>query len=114
MKLYLEERIPSRLVAHELGVKPGVKDITFTRRDIREYTGWPHARVHRYLKQLVDMELVVVRSSRGGWRINYSLDGMVEQANTNGIVGVAQTFHHSTLVSPSFHSENKAQQVECE
>jgi hypothetical protein len=98
----------------EQGSKPGVKDITFTRRDIREYTGWPHARVHRYLKQLVDMELVVVRSSRGGWRINYSLDGMVEQANTNGIVGVAQTFHHSTLVSPSFHSENKAQQVECE
>ena len=41
------------------GKAPDRRDITFSRRDIREYTGWPHARVERYLKQLIDMEYVV-------------------------------------------------------
>ena len=48
-------------------------DITFTRRDIREYTGWSHMRVKRYLRQLLEMEYLLVESSRHGFGHGYTL-----------------------------------------
>jgi hypothetical protein len=47
------------LKSEKTGKTPDRRDITFSRRDIREYTGWPHARIERYLKQLIDMEYVL-------------------------------------------------------
>jgi hypothetical protein len=76
----LEQMVQERIVKQtdpEQGRKPLVQDITFTRRDIREQTGWPHARVYRYLKQLVDMELVLIHSGRNGWKYVYSLASAV-------------------------------------
>lgn len=61
----LGEREPERV--------PGVSDIQFTRREIREFTGWSHTRVKRYLKQLVEMELVVAVSGRFGATYHYRL-----------------------------------------
>ena len=52
---------------------PDRRDITFTRRDIREYTGWPHARVQRYLRQLVDMEYLLTVPGCGRSKFNYTL-----------------------------------------
>jgi hypothetical protein len=46
--------------------------VEFTRREIREFTGWPHVRVHRYLKQLIDQEYVL-ESSRGRGRTSFRL-----------------------------------------
>ena len=48
-------------------------DITFTRRDIREYTGWSNTRVHRYLKELVDLEYILIDAGRNGSRYRYKL-----------------------------------------
>lgn len=109
----VEERIVKQ-TDPEQGIKPGVKDITFTRRDIREYTGWPYVRVHRYLKQLVDMELVVARSGRVGWRYLYSLEGKAVQAGTKGIVCSASPVHLSTTCSLPVQSENQEELVEAE
>lgn len=53
--------------------KPLAADITFTRRDIREHTGWPHARVERYLRQLVDLEYLMAHAGRNGRRYVYTL-----------------------------------------
>ena len=49
-----------------------LRSIEFTRRQIREFTGWPHARVHRYIKQLVDQEYVI-ESGRAQGRCRYRL-----------------------------------------
>lgn len=57
----------------ETAAKPRRQDITFTRRDIRQYTGWPHTRVVRYLKQLLDMEYLVVESRCFGFSYRYRL-----------------------------------------
>jgi len=51
------------------GKAPDRRDITFSRRDIREYTGWPHARVQRYLRQLVDMEYLLTVAGRSGFKV---------------------------------------------
>lgn len=48
-------------------------DVQFTRRDIREFTGWSHMRVKRYLRQLVELELVAVVSGRFGVTYHYRL-----------------------------------------
>ncbi len=48
-------------------------DFTFTRRGIREYTGWSNTRVHRYLKELVEFEYILIESGRNGSRYLYCL-----------------------------------------
>jgi hypothetical protein len=63
-----------RMVAMRAGEQPGdAGEVEFTRRDIREYTGWAHARVQRYLGQLVDFEYVVAMRGRNGVRYVYRL-----------------------------------------
>jgi len=46
---------------------------SFTRREIREFTGWAHARVHRYLKELGDFEYVLMDAGRNGVTCRYRL-----------------------------------------
>jgi hypothetical protein len=47
--------------------------IGFTRREIRECTGWANARVHRYLRELADLEYVLVDAGRNGATYRYRL-----------------------------------------
>ena len=49
------------------------EDMVFTRREIREHAGWSNARVHRYLRELVDLEYVLVVSGRNGATYRYRL-----------------------------------------
>jgi hypothetical protein len=52
----------------------------FTRRQIREFTGWSHARVHRYLQELIELEFVLMEHGRNGVLHRYRLayDGQGE------------------------------------
>lgn len=45
----------------------------FTRRQIREFTGWSHARVHRYLQELIELEFVLMEHGRNGVLHRYRL-----------------------------------------
>ena len=47
--------------------------ISFSRRNIREYTGWSNARVHRYIKELLDLEYVLLDCGRNGMLCRYRL-----------------------------------------
>ena len=52
----------------------------FTRRQIREFTGWGNARVHRYLQELIELEFVLMEHGRNGVLHRYRLayDGQGE------------------------------------
>jgi DNA primase catalytic core len=52
----------------------------FTRRQIREFTGWSNARVHRYLQELIELEFVLMEHGRNGVLHRYRLayDGQGE------------------------------------
>ncbi|MBT7067155.1 MAG: hypothetical protein HN919_12685 [Verrucomicrobia bacterium] len=52
---------------------PDPKEITFTRRELREFSGWPHIRVRRYLVELVEMEFITVIAGRMGRAYRYAL-----------------------------------------
>jgi hypothetical protein len=47
--------------------------LSFTRRQVREFTGWAHARVHRYLSELVELEYVAMEGGRNGVLHRYQL-----------------------------------------
>jgi len=47
--------------------------VSFTRREIREFTGWAQTRVHRYLKELLELEYVLTDSGRNGTLCRYRL-----------------------------------------
>jgi len=54
-------------------IAPRLPGNGFTRRQIREHTGWTQARVHRYLQELVELEYVQVESGRHGQLQTYRL-----------------------------------------
>lgn len=68
----IERMVRGRIVRVD-GAAPRVEDIEFTRREIREHTGWPHARVERYLRKLVDLEYLITHAGRNGKRYLYTL-----------------------------------------
>jgi len=47
--------------------------LSFTRRQVRDFTGWAHARVHRYLSELLELEYVAVAGGRNGVLHRYQL-----------------------------------------
>jgi hypothetical protein len=46
---------------------------SFTRREIREFTGWSNARVHRHLQELIELEFVLLERGRNGVQHRYRL-----------------------------------------
>ena len=47
--------------------------ITFSRREVREFTGWTNTRLHIHLKELADFEYVIVDAGRNGMPFRYRL-----------------------------------------
>jgi DNA primase len=66
----------------------------FTRRQIREASGWSQARVHRYLTELLDLEYVLTESGRNGqlqtYRLLYDGQGKDGQKFVLGLRSVAE------------------------
>ncbi|MBT7702555.1 MAG: hypothetical protein HN700_19875 [Verrucomicrobia bacterium] len=52
---------------------PSRCSVRFTRREIREFSGWTPTRLHIHLKELVDLEYVLVDSGRNGTVCRYRL-----------------------------------------
>ena len=52
---------------------PSRTRLSFSRRDIRQFTGWNNTRLHIHLKELVEFEYVIVESGRNGQLYRYRL-----------------------------------------
>jgi len=57
--------------AEAQGIDPG--DVRFTRRDIREFTGWSDFQVKSHMRKLEDLEYVLIHRSAPGLRTVYEL-----------------------------------------
>jgi hypothetical protein len=71
--LHLEKMVSGRTQENEHEAATRKTDIQFARRDIRKFTGWSHVRIHRYLRQLVDLEYVLEERGRDGIKHYYRL-----------------------------------------
>jgi DNA primase len=70
----MQQLVDQRVGQHEGdGVPPRPEEISFTRRELREFSGWPHTRVRRYLVELVEMEFVHAAPLGMGRGYSYSL-----------------------------------------
>jgi len=67
------EQIVERLKKENPDHAPSRTSVSFTRREIREATGWAHTRVHRYLRELIELEYVLIDSGRNGTLCRYRL-----------------------------------------
>ena len=47
--------------------------ISFSRREIRDFTGWSNYRVHTHLKELTELEYLIIESGRNGQSYRYHL-----------------------------------------
>ncbi|MEI6219496.1 MAG: hypothetical protein WCP86_11400, partial [bacterium] len=103
----------------EKGFKPRRADILFTRREIREHTGWPNQRVARYIGQLVALEYLLTHTGRNGQRFVYTLcyesresdvDGLILGWSPRTVTKPSQDLR--TTFSPPSQSENGTQVVD--
>jgi hypothetical protein len=93
----------------EISVKARKKssDVRFSRRDIREYTKWSDHQVRDHLRQLVELEYVVVVSGRNGSRMMYELvyDGGGEDGK-RFFMGLTDVDEIKARVKYDQHGEN--------
>jgi hypothetical protein len=57
-----------------------LSDLTFTRKQVRDFTGWTQTRLRNHLKELIDLEYVVLDSGGNGkslqsYRLLYNGEG---------------------------------------
>ncbi len=74
--LQLDSMVEARLKERKLRPKDQGEaraTMSFSRREVREFSGWAHARVHRYLRELVDFEYLLVDAGRNGMSYRYRL-----------------------------------------
>jgi len=74
--LQLEELAKERLKVQQKenpDSKMKTSDLSFSRRDIREFTGWSNTRLHVHLRELVDFEYIVIETGRNGMPFRYRL-----------------------------------------
>jgi DNA primase catalytic core len=74
--LQIEELAKERLKARQKenpDSKLRTTDLSFSRRDIREFTGWSNTRLHVHLKELVDFEYIAIEAGRNGLPFRYRL-----------------------------------------
>jgi DNA primase catalytic core len=80
IKSLVRERVESEKVEQRLA--------RFTRREIRERTGWSGTQIRRHLEHLIDLEHVVSRGGRNGVLIQYELLTDAAENSTGYHVGL--------------------------
>lgn len=62
------------------------EEITFTRRQIREFTGWPDYQIKTYIKQLEDLEYLVLQQVKTRGQFEYRLNAPSEPRVLKGLL----------------------------
>lgn len=74
--------------AKEGGVAPTA--VRFNRRDIREFTGWSDSQIKAHVRQLEDLEYLIVGRSERGKTFRYELAGAGEKKRLPGLTDHAK------------------------
>jgi DNA primase catalytic core len=62
------------------------EDVTFTRREIREYTGWPDYQIKNHIRQLEDYEYLTIEQVRKGGQFEYRLNRPEKRRPLKGLL----------------------------
>jgi hypothetical protein len=61
-------------------------EITFTRRQIREFTGWPDYQIKTYIKQLEDLEYLILQQVKTRGQFEYRLNDPNQPKTLKGLL----------------------------
>ena len=65
LEAMVRARVKQSAAADEPDQAPRLNRVAFSRREIRQHTGWSNYRVHTHLKELIEYEYVSVETDRG-------------------------------------------------
>ena len=82
----LLEQIQAMLGPQSKKAEKAPEEILFTRRDIREYTGWPDHQIKAYIKQLEEMEYLVVDALKSRGQYAYRLNNPNKRKPLKGLL----------------------------
>lgn len=74
---------------------------TFTRRELREFTGWPDYKIKTHIKLLEDMEYLVIRKVRDRGQYEYQLQDVGDKRPLKGLLTPAELERRITLKKTS-------------
>lgn len=60
----------------------------FSRKELREETGWSHTQIRRHLERLIELEYISTRGGRNGVQIKYELLTDAKEDRTGYLVGL--------------------------
>jgi len=62
------------------------EDVTFTRREIREFSGWPDYQIKNHIRQLEDFEYLTIEQVRKGGQFEYRLNRPEKRRPLKGLL----------------------------
>jgi DNA primase len=76
-------------------------EITFTRRQIREFTGWPDYQIKTYIKQLEDLEYLILQQVKTRGQFEYRLNDPNQPKTLKGLLTPEELKNLLTSENPS-------------
>jgi DNA primase len=77
------------------------EDVTFTRREIREFTGWPDYQIKNHIRQLEDFEYLTIEQVRKGGQFEYRLNRPEKRRPLKGLLTPPELEKRLSLQIPS-------------
>jgi len=81
---HIKELIRAKMKSEDLEQRMAL----FSRREIREFTGWSYMQVKRHLDRLLELELLAVRGGRNGVAMKYEILEDLEEESDGFQVGL--------------------------
>ena len=90
----LLESIQAMIDPQSKGTEKPPEEILFTRRDIREHTGWPDHQIKAHIKQLEEMEYLVVENLKSRGQFAYRLNNPKQRKPLKGLLTPEELAKH--------------------
>ncbi len=101
-----------KLVSQKMDDKGMDQNLTFfSRRELRDFTGWSQMQIRRHLERLIELEYLAVRGGRNGITLKHELLVDVNEAKaayTVGLIDVAQLRKLDKKNNPKGNQKNNS------
>jgi len=97
----LLEQIQAMVTNQAQGTEALPEDLLFTRREIREYTGWPDHQIKAHIKQLEEMEYLVVENLKSRGQFAYRLNNPNKRKPLKGLLTPEELVKRLEIFGPT-------------
>ncbi|MHB8158824.1 MAG: hypothetical protein ACYDEQ_15795, partial [Desulfocucumaceae bacterium] len=95
------ELIQAMIQNQAQGTEALPEDLLFTRREIREYTGWPDHQIKAHIKQLEEMEYLVIENTKSRGQFAYRLNNPGNRKPLKGLLTPQELMKRLEIFGPT-------------